>query len=116
VISGERGILHGLVQAQADRLSQPLNLAFSIHSVSMLKSVVMQGKAATVLPFGLVADEVAAGTMAYRRIRDRPLYRTLYFVRMRGNKNAEGAGLERLLQYTAERLRIKLGDLARPIE
>ncbi len=116
VISGERGIIHGLVQAHADRLSQPLEPAFSIHSVSTLKNIVMQGRAATILPFGLVAEEVAAGTMAYRRIRDRPLYRTLYFVRARGNKNAEGAGLDRLLKHIAERLRSKLGELARPID
>jgi LysR family transcriptional regulator, nitrogen assimilation regulatory protein len=115
VLSGERGIIHGLVQAEADRLNQTFKPAFSIHSVSTLKSIVMQGRAATVLPLGPVAEEVAAGTIACRRIRDRPLFRTLYFVRTRGNSNAEGDELGPLLAHIAERLRSKLGNLARPI-
>jgi LysR family nitrogen assimilation transcriptional regulator len=115
VLSGERGIINSLVHAQADLLNQPLKPAYSIQSVSTLKDIVKQGRAATVLPLGPVIEEIAAGTMASRRIRGRPLYRTLFFVRLRDNKNAEGASLQRLLTHITERLRGKLGELARPI-
>ena len=113
VLSGERGVIYGLVHAEADRLKQPLQPAFSIQSVSMLKSLVKQGKAATVIPLGPVTEEITAGTMACRRISGRPLFRTLYFVRRRGNQNAEGPSIERLLDHMAQRLRKRLGDLAR---
>jgi LysR family transcriptional regulator, nitrogen assimilation regulatory protein len=114
-ISGARGIIHGLIQDQADRLNQTLEPDLSIHSVEMLMKIVKRGRAATVLPYGLVSDAVAAGTLAYRRIKDRPLYRTLYSVRMRGNRNTESVGLDNFTTQLAQRLQTKLGELARSL-
>lgn len=115
VLSGDRGVINGLVHAEARKLKQPLKPAFSIQSVSTLKSIVKQGKAATVMPLGPIAEDIESGTMAYRRIRGRPLYRTLYLVRTRASDEVEDPGLQRLFGEITRRLREKLGDLAKSV-
>jgi LysR family nitrogen assimilation transcriptional regulator len=104
-----------LVHREADRLSQPLDIAYRIQSVSTVKSILAKGGVASFLPYGLVSDELSEGSLDSRRIAGRPLYWTAYFVRAAGNSNAQGPATEHLLSHIAEILRAKLGDLTRPI-
>jgi LysR family transcriptional regulator, nitrogen assimilation regulatory protein len=114
-IAGGRGLISTLVHREADRLSQPLDIAYRIQSVSTVKSVLAKGDAASILPFGLVFDELAEGSLESRRISGRPLYWTVYFVWAVGNPNAQGPAIEQLLGHIAEILKSKLGDLTRSI-
>ena len=80
VIAGERGVIRRIVEAEAARLSLKLRLAFEVHSVTSMKSLVMRGTAASIMPWSLAAQELSAGKLLARRI-DRPaLTRMLYQV------------------------------------
>ncbi len=115
VLSGLDGTVHNAVSAQASRLNTSLEPAFSVHSASALKRIVMQGKATSVLPMGQVLEEMAAGSLSCRRIEGQPLYRTLYFARMRDTAAADGADIDTLLEKLSVLLRGKLGNLAHPV-
>lgn len=115
VLSGFRGTIPSVVKAQANRLNTLLEPAFNVHSVSILKKIVAQGRAAAILPMGQVAEELALGTLSCRRIEGSPFYRTLYCARMRDNTKATGEDIDFLLKKLTVRLRDKLGALGHPI-
>lgn len=82
-IGGERGLLRHIVEKEAQRLSLDVHVAYEVHSMMSMKTMVARGQAATILPYSLIAKEAAAGSLAFRRI-DRPaLTWTLYVARRR---------------------------------
>lgn len=115
VLSGARGTIPSVVQAQASRLNTTVEPAFSIHSVPTLKKIVSQGRAAAILPIGQVTEELVGGTLCSRRVEGAPFHRTVYFARMRDNTNATGPDVDLLLSKLTERLRAILGDLGHPV-
>ncbi|MBN9081364.1 MAG: hypothetical protein BGP04_24075 [Rhizobiales bacterium 62-17] len=106
-IGGERGILRHIVETEARRLSLNVHVAYEVHSMLTMKTMVARGTAATILPYSLVAREVRAGTLAARRI-DRPaLTWTLYIARRRNGRWALDDGqvdahIERLVEAMLE--------------
>ncbi len=80
VIGGERGLIRSIVEAEAQRLSLKLRIAFEVHSINSMKSLIARGVGASLMPYSLAADEIRRGTLVGRRI-DRPsMSRTLYAV------------------------------------
>ncbi|MDB5533292.1 MAG: hypothetical protein JWO28_1607 [Hyphomicrobiales bacterium] len=80
VIGGARGVIRNIVEREARRLSLDLKLAWEIQSISSMKATIASGEASSILPFSIVAEEVARGSLVCRRI-DRPaMVRTLYLV------------------------------------
>ncbi|HEY4202711.1 MAG TPA: LysR family transcriptional regulator [Devosiaceae bacterium] len=114
-IAGGRGIIRELVRGEADRLSQPLDLAFRVQSPSTLKALLLKGGVSSIMPYGSMAAELEAGVLESRRIVDRPLYWTLYFVSAASNPYPQSPVVERLLKDISESLAGKLGELVRPI-
>lgn len=82
-IGGERGVMRHIVETEAHRLSLDMRVAYEVHSMMSMKTMVARGLAATILPYSTVIKDVRAGTLAVKRI-DRPaLTLTLYVVRRR---------------------------------
>ncbi|MDH7797182.1 LysR family nitrogen assimilation transcriptional regulator [Beijerinckia sp. GAS462] len=107
-IGGERGILRHIVETEARRLSLNVNVAYEVHSMLTMKTMVARGTAATILPYSLVSKELRSGSLAARRI-DRPaLTWTLYVARRRNARSAlddaqVDAHIERLVEAMLER-------------
>ncbi len=112
VIGGERGLIRSIVEAEAQRLSLKLRVAFEVHSINSMKSLIARGVGASIMPYSLAAEELRSGKLVGRKI-DRPaLTRTLYAVlpagghahapdgeRMRFVKTLEGRILQALGTY-----------------
>lgn len=81
VLAGERDAVRRLLSAEAERLALPVRVAFEATSVSMMKSLVMKGEVASVMPRGSVAAELEAGRMVSLRIKNPTVTRTLYLAR-----------------------------------
>lgn len=81
VLAGERDPVRQLVVAAAERLALPLKVGFEATSVSMMKSLVMKGNAASVMPRGSVESEIDRGLLEGVRIVNPVVTRTLYLVR-----------------------------------
>lgn len=85
VIGGERSGVRQIVEAEAQRLSLDVRLAYEVHSVSSMKTMVARGTASTIMPYSLLANELRSGVLAGRRIVRPQLTRTLYIVRQRAH-------------------------------
>jgi LysR family nitrogen assimilation transcriptional regulator len=81
VIAGERGVIRNIVQSEARRLGLELKLAFEVHSISSMKSLIGRAGAATIMPYSLAPREIDSGTLVARRIERPAITRTLYLVR-----------------------------------
>jgi LysR family nitrogen assimilation transcriptional regulator len=81
VLAGERDPVRRLVQTEAERRALPIKVTFEAQSVSVMKSVVARGHAASFLPYGTAIDELRSRALVARRITDPVIRRTLYMVR-----------------------------------
>jgi LysR family nitrogen assimilation transcriptional regulator len=81
VLAGERDPVRRFVQAEAERRALPIKVTFEAQSISVMKSVVARGHAASFMPYGTAIDELRAGVLVARRITDPVIRRTLYMVR-----------------------------------
>ena len=116
VIAGERGVIRGIVEAEAARLSLKLRLAFEVHSVSSMKALVARGTAASIMPWSLAAQELTSGDLQARRI-DRPaLTRVLYLVEPANRPSITlDAELSAFLDHVSERMLELIGPYARSL-
>ena len=117
VIAGERGVIRRIVEAEASRLSLKLRLAFEVHSVSSMKSLIARGTAASIMPWSLAAEELTSGTLQARRI-DRPaLTRVLYIVEPANRQSiAMEAELSVFLDHVRTRMLELIGPYARSLK
>ena len=117
VIGGERGLIRSIVEAEAQRLSLKLRIAFEVHSINSMKSLIARGVGASIMPFSLAAEELRSGKLVGRRI-DRPaLTRTLYMAIPQG-KHAHGPDGEmmRFVGKLEERILAALGHYGRALK
>jgi LysR family nitrogen assimilation transcriptional regulator len=117
VIAGERGVIRKIVESEASRLSLKLRLAFEVHSVSSMKSLIARGTAASIMPWSLAAEELADCTLHARRI-DRPaLTRVLYLVEPANRRSiAMEAELSGFLDQVRTRMLERIGPYARSLK
>lgn len=79
-LAGERDHVHQLVTRAASAIGIEPQIGFEASSVSIMKSLVMEGSAASVMPYGSVIGELQRGELTGRRIEGGNLVRTLYLV------------------------------------
>lgn len=116
VIGGERGLIRSIVEAEAQRLSLKLRVAFEVHSINSMKSLIARGVGASVMPYSLAAEELRAGKLVGRKI-DRPaLTRTLYAVMPAGRHgHAPDGEMMRFVKKLEERILAALGPFGRAL-
>lgn len=81
VLPGQRDGTRQQVLDVAKRLALDLQVIADVSSISMMKNMVANGDAETVLPYGNFVDDITHGRLAGRRIVHPTLKRTLYLVR-----------------------------------
>ena len=82
-LGGRRSVLRRILETEAKRLSMQLRVAYEVHSLSSMKTMVARGSVATIMPYGVVSKELRSGKVVGRRILRPALTRTLYMVRRR---------------------------------
>jgi LysR family transcriptional regulator, nitrogen assimilation regulatory protein len=70
-------MLADIVRRQLGALHLPLNVTTEIDSVQAVKTMVLRGQAATILPVSMLATELAAGEVVVSAITSTPVRRTL---------------------------------------
>lgn len=83
VIGGERSVLRRIVETEAGKLALIPRIAYEVHSLTSMKTMIMQGAVASVMPYGVVCKELKEGALTGRRILRPTLTRILYMVRPR---------------------------------
>lgn len=81
---GERDIPWQIIHATAERLAMRVNVAFKVQSMPAIKALVSRGAATSIMPYGVVADEIKLGTIFARRIVQPQVRRTLFLSRVAG--------------------------------
>jgi LysR family nitrogen assimilation transcriptional regulator len=81
VIAGERGVIRNIVQGEARRLGLTMKVAYEVHSISSMTSLIGRASAATIMPYSLAPREIDSGSLVARRIERPAITRTLYLVR-----------------------------------
>jgi len=115
VLPGPRDGVREQVLAAAKRLALDVKVQLDVSSISTIRTIVMQGEAAAVVPYGNVRDELARGTLIARRIDHPRLCRTLYLVRSRKRAAMQHEEeLVDLLGRCTQAYRQLLGPLATP--
>jgi LysR family nitrogen assimilation transcriptional regulator len=67
----------------AKNLGYDLKVAYEVRSISAMKTLVLRGEAASILPLFSVAEEVCAGALEARQIESPAISRTLYLTSRR---------------------------------
>lgn len=73
-------VIRDTVTQYARQLGMPLDVAYEVRAISAIKALVLRGKASTILPYSLVAEEVRSQALAAQQITSPDLTRTLYFL------------------------------------
>jgi LysR family nitrogen assimilation transcriptional regulator len=95
--------------------AQP-NIAFEVRSVPAMKSLILRGAGAGVLPYGAVLAEVGERRLLARRVTAPALRRTLYLAVRTGAASPRNAvGLRALIRESLGELIATLGPLAHPL-
>jgi LysR family transcriptional regulator, nitrogen assimilation regulatory protein len=113
VLAGERDPVRRIVQMEAERRALPIKVSFEAQSISVMKSVVARGHAASFMPYGSAIDELRNGTLVARRLTDPTIRRTLYMVRPSKHPPFQHEDAIRdVLERAQRRLVASLGTLA----
>lgn len=116
VLANPRDPIRRLVDAEAAKAGLSVTVGYEVQSLLATRQVVLDGLAASILPYGVVADEIEQGKLASSRINDRPLTRTLHLARLvRGSEFTHEEQIMKLLRSVIKQLTVDLGPLAQPI-
>lgn len=117
VIGGERGLIRSIVEEEAKRLSLKLRIAFEVHSINSMKSLIARGVGASIMPYSLAAEELRSGKLVGRKI-DRPaLTRTLYAaVPAASHAHAPEDEMVRFVEKLEGRILAALGPFGRALK
>jgi len=115
VISTEKSQIIQLVKQAMEHLHLPLHVAYQIESKQAIKGLIAQGTASALLPYGVVAREVEAGTLIARKIASPPLTRTLFLLQpsghpVSGHAKAALRIIEKFIAHLAENIAFEFVD------
>jgi LysR family nitrogen assimilation transcriptional regulator len=116
VQAGERDMVQRLLKIAAEKFSIPLRVPYEAQSIPAMRTLVVRGAAASVMPYGTAIEELRAGKLVGRRISDLPVKRTLYLIKA-SNAPAlrQQEAIDQFLETITEHLLESLGPLARRV-
>jgi LysR family nitrogen assimilation transcriptional regulator len=107
-----RDFIRLLLEAAAEQRGMHVKIAFEVNSPLALRAIVLHDTAASVLPFGAIAEEVRNGLVTARPIVDPVFTRRLNLVRPVGGRIFHNeAAIEALMQRMASKLAQSMGEL-----
>jgi len=114
VLPGIGDVVRHQLDATAKRLAIETNIPLDVSSLGAIRSLVANGDAATIMPFGSAVEDIERGRLRGRRIVNPTLKRTLYFARSlrRAPIKREGELLDMLGKMIIQ-FADRLGPLAR---
>jgi LysR family transcriptional regulator, nitrogen assimilation regulatory protein len=112
----ERDLIRRIVENAALRMGLRVKVAFEVNSPLAIKTMLLRESASTIVPYGAVADEIAAGRLHGRRLVNPVLARKLFLVRPSGKPAFHHeAAINAFMGRMASKLGGKIGELMRPL-
>jgi len=113
VLAHGRDPIRRLVERAALERALSVKVDYEVQSLQATRQVVQEGLAASILPYGTVAEEIASGLLVARRISDPVLKRTLYLARPTGRAAfLNEDGIMKLMRSVVKQLAVDLEYLA----
>ncbi|WP_439623738.1 LysR family transcriptional regulator [Shinella sp.] len=115
-LPGDRDNVWHAVHRAARNSTLPVNIRFSIQSLEMIKTLVEQGHATSIVPYGVVKQKIEEGKIVAHPIENPELGRTLYLIETPGRLSVtRDAKLKLFIDRLVDTLAERLGDGARVI-
>lgn len=113
----DRDSIWKTVHETGAKLSIDVKPAYQVQSMQGIKTLIQHGLAQSIMPYGIVAEQIASGELAARRIIQPTVRRTLFL-----SSSAQKRQLDKenaffpFVDQMVELLLAKLGSHARPLE
>lgn len=92
-LGGRRDIGRRLLARAAGLSAEAVPVAYETQSMAAILDLVLRGQACSVMPYGSVARDLAAGRLHGFRVADAPLKSTLYLARQADSRSGSGGDL-----------------------
>ncbi|THK36579.1 LysR family transcriptional regulator [Ensifer sp. MPMI2T] len=111
-----RDIIWRRVHETASRLSVDVKITYQVQSNEAIKALVLHGVAQSIMPYGIVAEEIRTGQIIGRRV-DRPgVKRTLFLAHPSHRGVADEKPFLAFIDKMVDRLVAEVGPYAHPID
>jgi LysR family transcriptional regulator, nitrogen assimilation regulatory protein len=111
-----RDIIWRRVHKTASRLSLDVNVTYQVQSMEAIKALILHGLAESIMPFGIVSEEIQSGALIARRI-ERPSVRlTLYLAHAAHKGLSDDTAFVAFVDGMIDRLAATIGPYAHPID
>ncbi|MGV6874714.1 LysR family transcriptional regulator [Pseudochelatococcus sp. B33] len=115
-LASDRDNVWRAVHRAAKTLTLPVNVRFTIQSIETIRTLVARGVATSIVPYGVVADDIANGIIKAHKLESPELVRTLYFAESPNRMPIrQEAALKRFIDMLVETLAERIGPQARVI-
>ena len=111
-----RDIIWKRVQETASRLSVDVKITYQVQSNEAIKALVLHGVAQSIMPYGIVAEEVKKGKLVARRIARPAVKRTLFLAHPSHRGFADEKPFLRFIDRMVDRLTTEVGPYAYTID
>jgi LysR family nitrogen assimilation transcriptional regulator len=111
-----RDIIWRRVHETASRLSLDVKITYQVQSMEAIKALILHGVAQSIMPYGIVSEEIKSGELIARRI-ERPDVKLTLFLAHAVNKGLADEGqFHAFIDNMVERLAKAIGPYAHPID
>jgi LysR family nitrogen assimilation transcriptional regulator len=111
-----RDIIWRRVQETASRLSVDVKITYQVQSNEAIKALVLHGVAQSIMPYGIVAEEVKKGQLVARRITRPAVKRTLFLAHPSHRSFADEKPFLAFIDRMIDRLTTEVGPYAYTID
>ncbi|WP_429810459.1 LysR family transcriptional regulator [Ensifer sp. B1-9] len=111
-----RDIIWKRVQETASRLSLDVKITYQVQSNEAIKALVLHGVAQSIMPYGIVAEEVKKGQIVARRIGRPAVKRTLFLAHPSHRSFADEKPFLTFIDRMVDRLTTEVGPYAHTID
>lgn len=111
-----RDIIWRRVQETASRLSLDVKITYQVQSNEAIKALVLHGVAQSIMPYGIVAEEVKKGQIVARRIARPAVKRTLFLAHPAHRGFADEKPFLAFIDRMVDRLTTEVGPYAYAID
>ena len=111
-----RDIIWKRVQETASRLSVDVKITYQVQSNEAIKALVLHGVAQSIMPYGIVAEEVRKGQIIARRIARPAIKRTLFLAHPSHRSFSDEKPFLAFIDRMVDRLTKEIGPYAHTID
>jgi len=111
-----RDVIWRRVHETASRLSLDLKITYQVQSMEAIKSLIFHGVAQSIMPYGIVSEEIQAGELVARRVEKPNVRLTLFLVHAAHTGLADEGPFLAFIDGIVEKLAAKIGRYAHPID